>query len=106
MPGADMDAKVVQVNNNHFIKHRMDAFSNVAFDEFLRMNHVNHLLITGIAAEECIDRTCRGALHRKYQVTVIGDAIAGRSDESRKNKLKDYEKYGATIIQSKAVLFP
>ena len=104
MPGAGIDPRVKVINQNHFVKHTMDAFSNSEFDAFLRKNQVNRLLMTGMAAEECVDRTCQGALKRKYAVTVISDAIAGRSNESRKKKIKDYERYGAQIVQAQALI--
>ncbi len=103
-PGAEIDPRIKVINQNRFIKHKMDAFSNFGFDAFLRKNQVSHLLITGMAAEECVDRTCQGALNRKYTVTVIGDAIAGRSNESRKKKINDYERYGAQIAQVQSLI--
>jgi nicotinamidase-related amidase len=105
MPGAGIDPRVKVINQNHFVKHTMDAFSNSDFDAFLRKNRVNRLLMTGMAAEECIDRTCQGALNRKYEVTVIGDAIAGGSNKSRKKKITDYERYGAHIIRAEDLGF-
>ena len=104
MPGAAMDSRLLIINQNHFVKYRMDAFSNPEFDAFLRKNQVNKFLITGMAAEECIDRTCQGALNRKYAVTIISDAIAGRSDDSRRKKIRDFEKYGANIVQAKTII--
>jgi len=103
-PGAEIDPRIKVINQNRFIKHKMDAFSNFGFDAFLRKNQVNHLLITGMAAEECVDRTCQGALNRKYTVTAISDAIAGRSNESRKKKINDYERYGAQIAQVQSLI--
>ena len=103
-PGAEMDPRLAVINKNHFVKNRMDAFSNMEFDAFLRKNQVKNVLLTGMAAEECLDRTSRGALNRNYAVTVISDAIAGRSDDSRKKKIEDYKRYGAQIQQAKALL--
>ncbi len=98
MPGAKMDPRVLMVSDNHFIKYRMDAFSNSEFEKFLQKNQINHLLLTGMAAEACIDRTCRAALNRGYKVSVISDAIAGISDASRNKKIDDYQRAGAQII--------
>jgi nicotinamidase-related amidase len=103
-PGAAMDPRLLVNNQNHFIKHTMDAFSNEEFDAFLQKNQVNHLMITGMAAEECVDRTCQGALNRKYKVTILGDAISGMSDDSRKKKIADYKRYGAEIAQARAFI--
>jgi nicotinamidase-related amidase len=103
-PGAAMDSRLIVINQNHFVKNRMDAFSNPEFDAFLRKNQVNNVLLTGMAAEACIDRTCQGALNRKYSVTVIKDAIAGSSDQSRTKKIHAYEKYGANILPAKSLI--
>lgn len=99
-PGTEMDSRILSINQNHFTKNRMDAFSSFKLDSFLCQNEITHLLITGIAAEQCVDRTCQGALNRGYKTTIISDAIAGHSDRSRIKKLKDYEKYGAQIINA------
>jgi nicotinamidase-related amidase len=103
-PGAAMDPRLLAINQNHFVKHKMDAFSNEEFEAFLQKNQVNHLLIAGMAAEECVDRTCQGALNRKYKVTILCDAISGKSDDSRKNKIADYKRYGAEISQARELI--
>ena len=103
-PGAAMDPRLLVINQNQFVKHKMDAFSNEEFDAFLQKNQVNHLLIAGMAAEECVDRTCQGALNRKYKVTILGDAISGKSDASRRKKIADYKRYGAEIAQARAFI--
>jgi nicotinamidase-related amidase len=103
-PGAAMDPRLLVINQNQFVKHKMDAFSNKEFDVFLQKNQVTHLLITGMAAEECVDRTCQGALNRKYKVTIIGDAISGKSDDSRRKKIADYKRYGAEIAQARELI--
>jgi nicotinamidase-related amidase len=102
--GAGMDPRVLVASSNHFIKNRSDAFSNAEFDAFLRKNQVNHLILTGMAAEACVDKTCRGGLNRKYTVTVVSDAIAGDSDKSRKKKIEDYKSYGAQTLTAQELL--
>lgn len=104
LPGAKMDPRVLVVNKNHFIKNRMDTFSNKRFEDFLRENQVNQILVTGMAAEACVDKTCRSALKRGYKVIAINDAIAGSSDESRSRKLEEFQKYGARVVESDSLL--
>ncbi|MBN1596391.1 cysteine hydrolase [candidate division FCPU426 bacterium] len=104
MPGANMDPRILTVSQNHFVKHRMDAFTNSDFDAFLRKNEVNQLVLTGMAAEACVDRTCQGAINREYGVKIVRNAVAGESDESREVKIRDYEKYGAKIVYAEELL--
>lgn len=82
----------------------MDTFTNLTFEGFLCTKQINQLLITGMAAEECVDKTCQAALNRGYKVTMINDGIAGSSDSSLKRKIKDYQRYGARVVEANTLL--
>jgi nicotinamidase-related amidase len=96
--GANMDERIMIVNNNHFIKSRMDAFTNNQFELFLQQQRINHIIVTGIDAEDCVDKTVKGALNRNYLVTVITDAIATASDERREQKITDFINLGVETL--------
>jgi len=96
--GAQISRELKVVSKNIFTKHISDAFSNPKLDAFLIANKVSHLYITGLDAEACVDKTVKAALNRKYKVTVIKDAIAGKSDERRDKKIADFSELGAKII--------
>lgn len=98
--GAKIDKRIKIINNNHFIKNKMDAFTNNDFENYLKKHEVNHLIITGIDAEDCVDKTIKGAFKRKYQITVINDAIATASNARRDQKILDFKNLGAEIINS------
>ncbi|MCP4134770.1 MAG: cysteine hydrolase, partial [bacterium] len=97
-PGADMDPRVKKVSDTHFVKHIMDSFSNPGLDKYLIANKINHIYITGLDAEACVDKTTKAALNRKYKVTVVKDAIATGSEEKREKKLKEFAEKKAEII--------
>jgi len=99
--GAKIDERIMIVNNNHFIKSRMDAFTNEDFETFLKKHNINHLIITGMDAEDCVDKTIKGALNRNYQVTVISNAIATKSEEKRTGKIVDFRNLGVEILTTK-----
>lgn len=96
--GANMDERILIVNSNHFIKSRMDAFTNNQFELFLQEQRINHIIVTGIDAEDCVDKTVKGALNRSYLVTVITDAIATASDERREQKIIDFINLGVETL--------
>jgi len=52
-------------------------------------------------AEDCIDKTIKGALNRNYQVTVISNAIATKSEEKRARKIIDFRNLGVEILTTK-----
>jgi nicotinamidase-related amidase len=103
-PGAQIDPRIKIINKNHFIKHLMDSFSNPEFENFLKANKVNHVYITGLDAEACVDRTVKAALNRNYEVTVVSNAIAAKSEEKRNVKLWEFEKIGAKVVTTEELL--
>jgi nicotinamidase-related amidase len=82
----------------------MDSFSNPEFENFLKANKVNHVYITGLDAEACVDRTVKAALNRNYEVTVVSNAIAAKSEEKRNVKLWEFEKIGAKVVTTEELL--
>lgn len=96
--GAHISKELKIISKNIFVKHIMDSFSNPKLDSFLTAHQINHLYITGLDAEACVDKTIKAALNRKYKVTVIKDAIASKSDERRDKKIADFIELGAEII--------
>lgn len=103
-PGARIDPRIKIVSDNLFVKHVSDAFSNPELDAFLVKNSVNHLFVTGVDAEYCVDRTVRAALNRNYKVTVISDAVGSGSDEKRDAKIREFERLGMEIITTAQML--
>ena len=102
--GAKIDKRIEIINNHHFIKNEMDAFTNNNFENYLIKQEINHLIITGIDAEDCVDKTIKGALNRNYQVTVISNAIATQSEEKRTRKIVDFRNLGVEILTTKEFL--
>ena len=64
----------VQVSDLYVEKEASDAFYETNLDDLLKESKVNHLYITGLQTEYCIDTTCRSAISRGYAVTLVSDA--------------------------------
>lgn len=97
-----VDRRIVKINDNDFAKNRTDAFSNRDLERFLVDHQVAELYLTGVDAAYCVYYTALGALNRGYQVTVIVDAVASRSDM---NKLMErYKRKGIGVITSREML--
>ena len=102
--GSLMDKRIKVEGNNFFIKHISDSFSNKELNDFLVKNKINHLYIAGADAEYCVDKTIKGALNRKYKVSVIKDAIVTKTDEGRNNKIQDFSCLGVEILSTEDAL--
>ena len=54
-------------------KRNADSFIGTDLDERLRDLAVSHVIVTGLATEFCVDSTCRAALSRGYDLTLVED---------------------------------
>ncbi|MET1250352.1 cysteine hydrolase family protein [Sporolactobacillus sp. STCC-11] len=54
-------------------KKTPDAFFNTCLEEKLKAKEIDHLILTGIQTEVCVDTTCRRAFSMGYTVTLVKD---------------------------------
>lgn len=102
--GAQSDPRLRIINDNIFIKNKIDAFSNPGLDEFLRKNEVRNIDLAGIDAEASVDKTLKAALDRNYSVTVLSDCIATKNEKRLSEKLAEFSKLGAGTAASGDIL--
>ena len=97
-PGTEMDRRLIKVPGAvTFTKTRSDAFSILELDAYLRENHVDQLLITGLDGAYCVDATAHGALNRGYTVTVYQDGVATESRKSIEQLAQSWREAGAQV---------
>jgi len=60
--------------------------------------NIKNLIVTGIQTPNCIRATVYDALSLDYNVIVISDATASKSEEIQKNNLFDIENLGVDIL--------
>ncbi|MEO1228960.1 MAG: cysteine hydrolase [Myxococcota bacterium] len=61
-------------------KTGFNAFLGTGLDEFLQSRGVRKIYLTGVVTSVCLDSTGRAASELGYEVTVISNASAGRSE--------------------------
>jgi nicotinamidase-related amidase len=54
-------------------KSTPDSFFNTSLGEELKKQGIEHLFLTGIQTEICVDTTCRRAFSLGYKVTLVSD---------------------------------
>ena len=67
------DALDVQSEDEKVEKTASDSFYKTNLDELLRSRGVDHVYISGLQTEFCVDASCRSALSKDYRVTLISD---------------------------------
>lgn len=98
--GAKFDERLNILNNNIFIKNYMDPFSNSHFQTYLNSKNIGCLLICGIDAKFCINKSVLSAIQKGYDVSIISDGIAGSCDDIRNQKIMDFKKLGVKIMET------
>jgi len=80
-------------------KHRYSAFIGTHFDNILRANGINTLILTGVVTNVCVESTLRDAFFLDYWPILIRDAAMAAGDQSmHEATLKNVESYfGWTI---------
>src|SRR5579862_3627466 len=53
------------------VKHKSSAFHGTDFDAKLKARGIDHLVITGMQSEFCVNSTIRGAYERDYKITLV-----------------------------------
>jgi ureidoacrylate peracid hydrolase len=85
------DMHVNPVKDHIVFKNRYSAFlSNPPeLRQKLESLHRTQLIMTGVAANVCVESTARDAMQLDYEVTVVADATASPDTTLLKNTLKN-----------------
>jgi nicotinamidase-related amidase len=74
-PGFPFHDKIApQPGDDVTVKHHGSAFHGTDFDAKLKRAGIDHLVVTGMQSEYCVDAAIRGAVERGYKVTLVGDS--------------------------------
>ncbi|WP_455660918.1 cysteine hydrolase family protein [Pradoshia sp.] len=73
--GWEIHPDIAPVNQDIVIqKWSPDSFFNTTLEAELKGKEIEHVIITGIQTEVCVDTTCRRAFSMGYKVTLVSDA--------------------------------
>ena len=73
--GWEIDSRLTRRADDLVVeKEASDAFYNTQLQSLLTTAQVNHVYITGMQTEFCVDTTCRAALNHLEHVTLVSDA--------------------------------
>jgi len=82
-------------------KRGLNAFSNTELEQTLIQNGVENVVLAGAVTSICIDSTGRAAHERGYNVFVLADCTAGRSNFEQTFYCENIFPLYATVLNSK-----
>ncbi|WP_269539158.1 cysteine hydrolase [Cerasicoccus fimbriatus] len=95
--GAELDARLNPGITNCFTKSNKDIFSSKDLTEWLQANHVEEIILSGLALEYCIKTSAIAAINRGYSVSVLRDGVASYQCKNREKRLEELLTAGAKI---------
>lgn len=108
-PGAPgfpfVDKLTPQPSDDVTVKTRSSAFHGTDFDARLKAAGIDHLIVTGMQSEYCVDSAIRGAYERGYKVTLVSDAHStGDTKQAKAETIIAIQ--NATMADSFATVIP
>jgi len=86
------------------VKHKSSAFHSTDLDQKLKRAGVDHVVVTGMQSEFCVDSAIRGAYERDYKITFVSDAHS--TGDTRAASAKDLVAIQNQIMQDFAEVVP
>lgn len=86
-----------------FKKNTYDAFHNTGLDEFLAVEGIRQVLVTGVLTQLCCETTARSAFVRGYEVYVPADALTTSSETLHVGSLTGLATGFAVVTSTEAV---
>lgn len=88
-----------------FNKSTFSAFGCPLFIEWIEVNKISHLLVSGIETTICIYQTCIDALRKGLHVTTLSDCVGARRKDDALIALQQLRLFDCCIIPLETVAY-
>ncbi len=85
-------------------KTTIGAFASTGIDSLLRGMGIDHLAITGISTNMCVESTAREAADRGYRVTLVEDACATTHRDLHDSTMRNFARLFGRVRMTADVL--
>jgi ureidoacrylate peracid hydrolase len=85
-------------------KYRYSGFLSTYLDQFLRLNDIKTVIVTGLATNVCVETTVRDAFMRDYYTVVPSDLTEATSAEAKRVSLANIDAFFGQVVDSGSLL--
>ena len=85
-------------------KYKYSGFVSTYLDQYLRSGGIKTLIITGIAANVCVESTARDGFMREYYIVIPYDLTEGTTAEAKEWSLKNIDMFFGEVVSSSDIL--
>lgn len=96
--GLALDDRLTLVGNTRIVKTEANSFTAEQLQRFIKETGASDFVVVGLMAEQCIKATALGGIQEGFSMTVIPDAIAAESAQSKKETMAELQKAGVNIL--------
>ena len=87
------------------VKSTFSACGEAAFEDVLRTSGAEDIIVCGIETHICVNQTAHALLGRGYNVHILADGVASRTDRDRAVGIEKMTSSGAIISCVEIALF-
>ena len=84
-------------------KHRYSAFFGTDLDLILKSRGIDHILLTGVVTNVCVETTARDGFNRDYHILFVEDCCGAYDLSEHAATLSNIERYFGTVTTSKSL---
>jgi nicotinamidase-related amidase len=99
-----MDALTPEPNDYVVNKRSIGAFASTGIDHLLRSLGREHLYMTGISTNMCVETTAREAADRGYAVTMVEDACATTHADLHEMTMRNFQRLFGKVRSTDEVM--
>lgn len=85
-------------------KYKYSGFVSTYLDQFLRLNDIKTVIVTGLATNVCVEATVRDAFMRDYYTVVPSDLTEATSAEAKRASLANIDAFFGQVVDSESLL--
>lgn len=85
-------------------KTSIGAFASTGLDHLLRSLDREHLFLTGVSTNMCVETTAREAADRGYAVTLVEDACATTHKELHEGTMRNFARFFGKVRSTEDVI--
>jgi len=104
LPDLEFDERLKLVNENIVQKNKANAFKMEEIAAIVANCGTTEIVVIGLMAEHCVKETVLGGKKLGYNIFVIPEAIAGKTNESKKDVLEELAKEGASFLSVESII--
>ena len=101
-PASELYGSLKEYGGQRIRKRHFDSFFQSDLEGYLRASGVDHVYISGISTDICVQHTAAGAFFRYFSIKIISD-LCSSIDEKNHNMALEFmrKNYGADIIRAR-----